>query len=262
MPELPDLQAFSVNLQKKLADEIIADVVVHTKKLNVPAADLARTLKGQRLKRVFREGKELHLEFEKGDIVGLHLMLHGELFLVDAEEEVKFSVFELVFAAKRKLVLADFQRQATPTLNPAVNDTPDALSETITFDYLKALLQKKKAVIKNILLDQHVIRGIGNAYADEILWEAKISPFSIGNQIPEDAIRQLAKAIPSVLRNAEKQILKAQPDIISGEIRDFLKIHSSKRKESPTGAAIHVEKTGARKTYYTEEQVLYGEQRR
>ncbi len=261
MPELPDLQAFSANLQKKLAGETVENFVVHTKKLNVPAADLTKTLKGQRLKQVFREGKELHLEFEDGNVLGLHLMLHGELFLVDANEEPKFSVFEIVFKNKRKLVLADFQKQATPTLNPKADDTPDALSKTITFDYLKALLQKKKAVIKNILLDQHVIRGIGNAYADEILWEAKISPFSVANQISEDAVRQLAKAIPSVLKNAEKQILKAQPDIISGEIRDFLKIHSAKRKESPTGAAIQVEKTGARKTYYTEEQVLYGEQR-
>jgi formamidopyrimidine-DNA glycosylase len=259
MPELPDLQAFSVNLQKKLSGATIAEVLVHTKKLNVPASVVNTNLKGQALKRVFREGKELHLEFEKGDVLGLHLMLHGELFLVDAAEEIKFAVFELVFTDKRKLVLADFQRQATPTLNPEANDTPDALSPTITFDYLKALFGKKKAVIKNILLDQHVIRGIGNAYADEILWEAKISPFSIANQIPDDAIRHLAKAISSVLKAAEKQILKVQPDIISGEVRDFLKVHKTKHTESPGGAEIKVVKTGARKTYYTDEQVLYGE---
>jgi formamidopyrimidine-DNA glycosylase len=262
MPELPDLQAFSVNLQKKLAGKTIAEVVAQTNKLNVPLADLNKTLRGQSLKRVFREGKELHLEFEKGDVLGLHLMLHGELFLVEVEEEIKFSVFELVFKDKQKLVMADFQRQATPTLNPEVNETPDALSPKINFDFLKALLQKKNALIKNILLDQHVIRGIGNAYADEILWEAKISPFSVGRYIPDEAIRQLLKAIRTVLEDAERQIVKAQPDIISGEIRDFLKIHRNKNTKAPTGAEIQVVKTGARKTYYTDEQVLYGEKSR
>jgi formamidopyrimidine-DNA glycosylase len=67
----------------------------------------------------------------------------------------------------------------------------------------------------------------------------------------------LAHSIKQVLKHAEKQILREQPDIISGEIRDFLKIHKSKQVESPSGGKILMKKTGARKTYYTEEQVLY-----
>jgi formamidopyrimidine-DNA glycosylase len=257
MPELPDLQAFSINLNKKLADKRIKEIVVNTKKLNVTAAVINEKLKGQHLKSVFRVGKELHLEFEKGDILGLHLMLHGELFLVHENETVKFSVIELVFSDDWKLVLSDFQKQATPTLNPEEVETPDALSPQVDSTFLKSILSTKKAVIKNMLLDQHVIRGIGNAYADEILWDARISPFSVSNQIPEEAVERLAKSINGVLRHAEKQILKEQPDIISGEIRDFLKIHKAKQIESPTGGKILVKKTGARKTYYTEEQILY-----
>ncbi len=67
---------------------------------------------------------------------------------------------------------------ATPTLNPAPSAAPDALSEEVNFEFLKTLLSTKKGSIKNILLDQKLIRGIGNAYADEILWDARISPFS------------------------------------------------------------------------------------
>lgn len=257
MPELPDLQAFSNNLTKKIGNKEVKKILVHTKKLNVSAAEINGALKGQKLKKVFREGKELHLEFSNAAILGLHLMLHGELHLAPAQEEVKFKLFELVFTDEQKLVLSDFQKQATPTLNPLANDAPDALSATVDFIFLKDLLGSKKAAIKNILLDQHSIRGIGNAYADEILWDAKISPFSAANKLPEDAIKQLAKSIPKVLQAAEKQILKEQPDIISGEVRDFLKIHKAKVAESPTGAAILVEKKGGRKTYYTEEQILY-----
>jgi len=257
MPELPDLQAFSANLTKKISNKEVKEILVHTKKLNVSGAEINRALKEQKLKKVFREGKELHLEFSNGTILGLHLMLHGELHLVPEHEDVKFALFELVFTDEQKLVLSDFQKQATPTLDPQPNDTPDALSPIVDFKFLKNLLNSKKAAIKNILLDQHSIRGIGNAYADEILWEARISPFSVANKIPDDAIKQLAKSISKVLQAAEKQILKEKPDIISGEVRDFLKIHKNKNEKSPSGAPVLVEKKGTRKTYYTKEQIRY-----
>jgi formamidopyrimidine-DNA glycosylase len=107
------------------------------------------------------------------------------------------------------------------------------------------------------LLDQHNIRGIGNAYADEILWDAKISPFAVSNKIPEAAIKRLVKSIRSVLKDAEKQILKKDPDIISGEVRDFLPIHNSKKTHSPTGGKIISTTVNSRITYYTEEQELF-----
>jgi formamidopyrimidine-DNA glycosylase len=89
------------------------------------------------------------------------------------------------------------------------------------------------------------------------LWEAGISPFSVCNKIPDAFIKALAKSIKSVLEDAEKEIQKAQPDIISGEIRDFLKIHNSKKKESPTGGKIHNSTISSRITYYTDEQKLF-----
>ena len=163
---------------------------------------------------------------------------------------------ELLFDDGQKLTLTDFQKAATPTLNPEPKDAPDALDTKVDFTFLKQLLQAKKAVVKNILLDQHIIRGIGNAYADEILWDARISPFSISNKIPEAKIKDLATSIQSVLKHAEHQILKENPDIISGEVRDFLNVHHTRKKETPTGAAIHI-KAGTRKTYYTDEQELF-----
>ena len=122
---------------------------------------------------------------------------------------------------------------------------------------MKTRLAKSKAVVKSVLLDQHIIRGIGNAYADEILWDAGISPFSISNKIPAAEVKALMKSIKSVLQHAEKSIVKSHPDIISGEIRDFMLIHNSKKDKSPTGAPIQVKSVGARKTYYTDEQKLF-----
>ena len=127
----------------------------------------------------------------------------------------------------------------------------------LIFDFLKEKLSKKRTNIKTFLLDQKNIRGIGNAYADEILWEAGIAPLSVCNKIPDAKIKELSKTIKSVLGDAIKQIKKTHPNIISGEVRDFLKIHNSKKKESPTGGKILNTTINSRITYYSEEQELF-----
>ena len=257
MPELPDLQVFSHNLDKKLNGKTIKEVTIHkAPKLNVTHKELQDTLHGQKLSSVYRDGKELFFKFSKGDVLGLHLMLHGKLFLFEGKSDNKYPIIELLFTDNTGLVLTDFQGIAAPTLNPEPKDAPDALSAGAGVDYLEGILAKKKTNVKTVLLDQKIIRGIGNAYADEILWDARISPFSVSNKIPADKVKDLVKSIHDVLKDAEKQIIKSNPDIIAGEVRDFMLIHNSKKKHSPKGAPIIVD-DASRKTYYTEEQELY-----
>jgi formamidopyrimidine-DNA glycosylase len=257
MPELPDLQVFSHNLNKTLKGKTIKAIVVHkAPKLNVTASVLDDTLNGQQVRSVYRDGKELFFKFSKGDVLGLHLMLHGKLFLFEGKSDIKYPIIELLFDDGSGLVLTDFQGIATPTLNPENKEAPDALSKEAGGDYLTGILAKKKTNIKTLLLDQKIIRGIGNAYADEILWDAGISPFSVSNKIPADKIKDLVRSIHDVLTNAEKEIIKANPDIIAGEIRDFMLIHNAKKKHSPKGAPILISEA-SRKTYYTDEQELY-----
>lgn len=258
MPELPDLNVFAKNLDKRLAGKKIEKIEVHNKsKLKTPVAQLKKEIEGSRLKEVYREGKELHFKFSNGAILGMHLMLHGNLYLLEENNDKKNTIVEMHFDNGAILVLTDFQGAANIALNPLVKNSPDALSEKVDYTFLKQKLSKKKTTIKAFLLDQNNIRGIGNAYADEILYEAGIHPQSKCNQIPEEKIKALAKAIQSVLKEAEKQILKINPDIITGEERSFLKVHNSKKKESPTGEKIHNKMVNSRITYYTNEQELY-----
>ncbi|MCW3108230.1 MAG: DNA-formamidopyrimidine glycosylase [Segetibacter sp.] len=257
MPELPDLQVFSRNLDKQLSGKALKEVrVVNDSKLKISPKELKDALEGQELIKVYREGKELHFEFKNGNVLGLHLMLNGNLYLFTKTNEHKNTIIELLFNDDTGLALTDYQGMATPTLNPEKRSSPDALSKEVDYNFLKEKLETKTA-IKTLLLDQKVIRGIGNAYADEILWDARISPFSASNKIPGDKIKVLAKSIKSVLLNAEKQILKTHPDIISGEVRDFLDIHNARKTHSPDGAVIHNKMVSSRKTYYTDEQELY-----
>jgi formamidopyrimidine-DNA glycosylase len=257
MPELPDLQVFSYNLAKLFKGKKLVKLnVVNGKRIRTPAAKLRKACEKSVLNDVYREGKELRFEFRNGNIIGLHLMLHGALKVFEKKNDAKFTIAELLFDNGKGLAITDFQGMATIYLNPKEKDAPDALSPAVNKKYLAEKLNSK-GNIKKLLMDQHVIRGIGNAYADEILWDAKISPLSVANKIPATKVARLGKSIKTVLKKAEKQIRKEHPDLISGEIRDFLGVHNSRKKESPGGSKIKNVVIGGRKTYYTDEQEVY-----
>ncbi|MCW3112001.1 MAG: DNA-formamidopyrimidine glycosylase [Segetibacter sp.] len=255
MPEAPDLQVFAKNLNKLFAGKQLQQVkVVDGKNLQDDESTLNAALRGTILKEVYRSGKELRFLFSNETVLGLHLMLHGKLFVFDESNENKHTIVELHFEGKG-LAVTDYQKAANIKLNPIDKEGIDALSKELDFSYLKKALQSRTN-IKSRITDQHVIRGVGNAYADEILWEAKIAPMSVSNKIPDEKIKALAKAIKSVLLNAEKEIEKDHPGIIAGEVRGFLKIHVAKKEKSPTGGIIKVDKKGG-STYYTDEQELF-----
>jgi len=258
MPELPDLQIFSHNLDKKLSGKVLKTFSLeNTKKAKDSAAAFRKALEGEKLEKVYREGKELRFKFKNDTILGMHLMLHGKLFLFEEKNTNKHTIVEMLFEDGTGLALTDYQGIAVPSLNPEEATVPDALSDELTVNYLEQQFAKKKTAVKKILMDQHVIRGIGNAYADEIFWEAGISPFSVAGKIPAAKVKELHRAIHKVLKDAEKNIRKEHPDIIAGEIRDFLKIHHTKQTHSPTGGAIEQKELNGRRTYYTDEQELF-----
>lgn len=257
MPELPDLQVFSQNLTRRFAGQKLQSVrVPYTKKLKVSEQTIQDTLQGSTLQAVVREGKELYWKFSNNHVLALHLMLKGQLFAYTGQHTHKYPIIELDFE-KESFTMTDFQGQATPTLDPEYKDAPDALSDQLDVAWLYTQLQRSRSSIKNILLDQHILRGIGNAYADEILWAARIAPTSIAKAIPEAQVGALVKGIRDTLQHAITHIRQHHPDIISGEVRDFLLIHNSKKKTSPDGAPIEQTTINGRKTYYTDEQVVY-----
>jgi formamidopyrimidine-DNA glycosylase len=258
MPELPDLQVFASNLAKKLKGKKLARIkIVKKKRVKASEKVFNAKLKGARVDKVYREGKEIHISFNNGNVIGLHMMLHGKLYVFEEKNKEKYTVAEFIFDDGTGLALTDFQGMAVPTLNPETRDAPDALSKTVNAKWLTTELASKKTTIKNFLLDQNSIRGIGNAYADEILYDAGISPFSVTDKIPGEKLKVLAASIKNVLKNAEKQIRKKEPGIIAGEVRDFLHIHNAKKEKSPGGKKIEFKKVGGRKTYYTAEQKLF-----
>jgi formamidopyrimidine-DNA glycosylase len=260
MPELPELTVFADNLRKGVTGKKIVTAAYHgQKKLNVSPEELSRALVSAEITKVDRAGKQICFEVSNGNTFCIHLMLNGGFVLTKAQEVERLPslVFSMTFADGSAMAVTDPKAWATVALNQRPDEKGvDGLS--VTAEYLQAAFKKQpRKLAKAVLIDQAVIGGIGNAYSDEILWRAKVSPKSVVGKIPVEAIEALAEAIPAVLNEAIAEIRKRRPDTVSGEIREFLKVHGPGKKTSPTGAKVIKEQVQSKTTYYTDEQKLY-----
>lgn len=261
MPELPDLEVFKGNLEKHLLDRTLLAIAVDSPS-NVlpPAGPVVEQFLQQTLVGIQRIGKELFFKFADQKSFAVHLMLNGMFHLCpDSDQAVAIPASIARFQFQRDiLVISDAKRLCKIRFMPKVTSVPDALSPEFTLDYLNERLRRNPLLnIKAFLIDQKIIKGIGNAYADEILWASRISPLSRSGNLPPEAIARLYTNIGNVLTDAIASIREAAPEIIRGEIRDFLKVHHPGRHSSPTGKPIRVQKVASKTTYFTEEQVLY-----
>lgn len=259
MPELPDLTVYAENLGKVLVGKKIEKTIFHGwGRCNVPSEELSRALDGAKITQVRRTGKQISFSVGEGTELRVHLMLNGA-FVMTGAAEVKgldYAIVSLLLADGSALSVSDPKGWAAVSLNPKENEAPDALD--IDRELLQSLCRKKaRSLIKPLLLDQNLIGGIGNAYADEILWEARVSPKSVAGKLPPEAVAAVADAIPTVLLDAVQQLKRRHPHMIAGEYREFLKVHNPAVKNSPQGAKIIKEKVQSKQTYYTEEQKLY-----
>ncbi|MEZ2334669.1 DNA-formamidopyrimidine glycosylase family protein [Mucilaginibacter sp. RCC_168] len=256
MPEIPDLNIFCTNLAKKLIGQTLDSIqILVPRRIKQPEQEFKAALEGHALVKIERIGKQLYFTFQNGHVLGLHLMLYGSMHWFEGENENKFTIATLHFANGTGLAITDWQKSVMLHLDPEIVQVPDALA--LPEGYLETALTKANKPIKTVLTEGKVVQGIGNAYVDEILYAAKLSPFSISSKIPEQKIKLLIKAIPQVLKEAEAHIRKHFPDTITEKERDFLKVHLPKHKVNPQGESILVAEIAKRKTYYTQAQELF-----
>jgi len=257
MPEAPDIEVFAFNMKEKFAGKKLLKVrVVDGTSLKDSVEDLEKSLEGATLENVTRSGKEFRFTFSNGVILGLHLMLTGDIVPFEGKNERKTTLIEFHFENGTAFALTDRWKSAHVKLHPEDKDGVDALSDELNYQYLKQILNRR-AKVKSILTDQNRIRGIGNGYSDEILWECGIHPDSVAKAIPDEKVKELARTIKKVLKEATKKIMNAYPGLTTGEIKEFHKVHNKNKTHSPTGYEIKINQKGMMKTYYTDEQVLY-----
>lgn len=261
MPELPDLTIFAQNLRKLLLDKaILTAAIFNYAKVNATPDAFSQALVGSRFSSIDREGKEMLFRLDNGNSFSVHLMLQGVFTCLPTDNvfSINSKIIAIGLAQGDSLVVSDAKHMCRVTLNPVLSSVPDALSDAFTFDYLQKMAGRKATMnVKTFLIDQKIVRGIGNAYVDEILWQANISPKSTVGKIPPEYLFRLYESIRTVLQDAIAQIQRISPQRISGEERSFLGVHKPGKKTTDDGDPIHYEQLNQKGTYYTDRQILF-----
>jgi len=261
MPELPDLQVFSMNLKKHVLNKpVVSAAVYNIQRMNVPSDVFVNGVINSDIVDIVRVGKELHFHLSNGNVFSVHLMLNGQFKLSAVEKtgSIPYKIISVAFKDNSALSVSDYKGLCKVTFNPGKSHIPDVLSEKFDYEYFTGAVKRNPRMnVKAFLIDQNILKGIGNAYADEILWKANISPESVIGKIPDEALYDLFSAIGDVLTDAIGNIIKIAPDIISGEERGFLKVHNPRKSVTDEGDTIIVKEIAAKKTYYTKKQRLF-----
>jgi len=288
MPELPEVETIRLQLDQKLKGLKITEVEVLNKKSFMgPTSPAYNGIRGVKVLGVKRRAKITIIELENNLFLAIHLKLTGQLiYRVEEREnerarekycdqkEGPFAVCQLPNKYTRVIinfnnggklyfndlrmfgwvrVLRDLGELGEEKLGPEAND-----EKTFALDYFKKILSETKKPIKQVLLDQEKIAGIGNIYANEVLFRAGIMPTRAASSLMETEVGKLRQTIISVLTEAIK--LKGTSDRdeayrqisgAKGEFQNFLQVYGRTGQKCPNCSGKIMRITlGGRGTFY------------
>ena len=225
MPELPEVETVRRGLAPVLEGQRIGKVTVRRRKLRreLPG-DFEVRLEGRRVRCLDRRGKYLLVRLEGGDVWLTHLGMSGRMVIETGAARLKPGEFHhpapaagrhdhvivrlesgarIVFNDPRRFGLMDVVSEEALEDHPLLRDMgPEPLGNTFSPAHLLARCQGRRRAIKEILLDQKTVAGIGNIYASEALWRARIHPMLPGARMDSGKAAALVGAIRDVLEEA------------------------------------------------------------
>ncbi|CAN5700411.1 DNA-formamidopyrimidine glycosylase [soil metagenome] len=206
MPELPEVETIRSQLAPRLTGRTLVRVEILDPRLTRPIDlfEVAGELEGDSVASVERRGKYLVLRLESGLALLVHLRMTGSFGFEPTTHER--AVLELDDGTR--LAYRDVRRFGTwlvlenAELEPylAAKNGPEPLGARFTGEWLAARLAVRRAPVKAVLLDQRVVAGLGNIYADEALWRARINPLRPAESLDRDEVCRLHRAIRVALR--------------------------------------------------------------
>ena len=244
MPELPEVETTIEGL-KPLVGSFIINIKIHTPKLRflIPKniTNIKRNVKIEQFK---RRGKYILVFLSNGFLIVIHLGMSGRLRLFNKNlyVEMKHDHFILKTSKEHLLVFNDARRFGFIDYDKSskiferryfLNLGMEALDCRLNGKYLLSKISNKTVPIKQILLDQRIIAGIGNIYASEILFNAQISPFELGRDLNLDSCSRLIKSTKIILKKAIKAGGSTLKDYVStdgklGSFQDNFKVYNKK----------------------------------
>ncbi len=210
MPELPEVETIKNELLPHTVGHSITDVTLFWEGIvrQPSVAEFCSHIKGQKINGISRRGKYLIFSLSSGEKLVIHLRMTGSLLLKPASVEPdRFSRAILHLDQEIELHFRDPRKLGVMWLTEDVGNIlpelgPEPLVESFTPQVLQKLLERRTAPIKALLIDQSLIAGIGNMYADEALFASRIHPLRAGGSLSSEEIERLHNAIQQVLWSA------------------------------------------------------------
>jgi len=212
MPELPEVETMARDLHKRVRGRTVVGVTVRKPDVlrGATPQKLRRALVGKRIERVWRRAKLAVIDFDSGVRVAVQPRFTGSFVVERSGRGVdEYSTLHLALDDGRNLHYRDVRRLGTFQLfNPKEFEAyvsrlgPEPLHAEFTGEWLYHLLQKSSRPVKPLIMDQHRLAGVGNIYASEALWRARIDPSRSARRIGRDEASLLRDAIVSVLTEA------------------------------------------------------------
>lgn len=268
MPELPEVETIRRIIEPQIVGQTISAVTVnHPQIIGYPDVDnFAGQLAGQTIKSISRRGKFLTIHFTNGDRLVLHLRMTGQ-FLVTPKDypEEKHTHLIADLSGGSQIRYIDVRRfgrfwylKANETDEITGQDKlgVEPLDDSLTADYLKMKLGKRKKAIKEMLHDQSIVAGIGNIYSDEILSAAGIFPEEKCADLNNDEWELLTKKIKEIITWGIHTNQMTSEEYLAGKGKEYrnipnLRVYGREGQAcSKCGAAIEKMVIGGRSSCY------------
>ena len=268
MPELPEVETVRASLEPAVVGRRFARVEITDPRVTRPRDpnEVAAELHGEVVAALERRGKYLVFRFRSGRVLLIHLRMTGSVghSRNGAHEDDPYRRAVVTLDDGSDVAYRDVRRFGTWLLLEAGEDLPylaerlgeEPLEERFTTDALAARLAGRRAPVKAALLDQRAAAGLGNIYADEALWRARIHPLQRAGELTRSELRRLHRGIRDALRAGlarQGTTLRdyRTPNGARGSMQDELRVYG--REGEPCrrcGAEIVKTRAGGRGTWY------------
>ena len=215
MPELPEVETVMRGLLPVLTQNTVSKVTLNRKDLRIPfPVNMEGQLKDLTILSLTRRAKYILIHFETDLILAIHLGMSGRILIIPPKQKYSPQLHDhmvIGFKDGSQIIYNDPRRFGMVfILNEGELEThkafshlgPEPLGNSFSSAYLKEALKNKKTPIKQALLDQRVVVGVGNIYASEALYQSNISPLKLAHKVKEQSLEALVVAIRDVLSRA------------------------------------------------------------
>jgi formamidopyrimidine-DNA glycosylase len=266
VPELPEVETIRRQIEPELVGRRIASMEVFDERLTrpVPPREVERAVTGRRIESVGRRGKYLLVRLEGGRWLVMHLRMTGNIVLREPRSDVRFLRAVIRLGGGTTLLFTDARRFGTAVvLDDAELDAymaaragVEPLSERLTAERICELAAGRRAPLKSFLMVQDGIAGIGNIYADEALWRARLHPLSPAGSMRLEHCERLREgivgAIEAGLDNGGASIDDYRDARgAEGTMQDEFCVHNREGQPCPRcGTEIRRIVLGGRSTYF------------